>query len=137
MKQLTVKKTRLLGLLILVIAIPLVIAPLMLTQQGLKHKAQALGGIISRHLISQQLGRVSSSSVISRGVPAFASSENYPASNANDDSYDTTWRSQGAPAWLAYDLSAVPASRRSKALGGYAHDTLPQAALPPLSRSCS
>jgi len=116
MKRLTVKKTRFLGLLILVIAIPLVIGSLMLTQQGLKQKAQALGRIISRRLISQQLGRVSSSSVISRGVPAFASSGNSPASNANDDSYDTTWRSQGAPAWLAYDLSAVPASRRSKVL---------------------
>jgi lysophospholipase L1-like esterase len=123
MKQLTVKKTRLLGLLILVIAIPLVIGPLMLTQQGLKQKAQALEGIISRHLISQQPGRVSSSPIISRGVPAFASSGYSPASNANDDSYDTTWRSQGTPAWLAYDLSTVPASIRSKVLVVWYNET--------------
>lgn len=61
---------------------------------------------------SQQ--NTSVSPLISRGAHAYASSETYPATNANDESYDTTWRSQGAPAWLAYDLSSVPASQRSK-----------------------
>lgn len=54
--------------------------------------------------------------LLSRDVPAFASSSYNPASNANDDSYDTLWRSQGAPAWLAYDLSQIPAAQRSKVL---------------------
>ncbi|HLI68132.1 MAG TPA: SGNH/GDSL hydrolase family protein [Ktedonobacteraceae bacterium] len=49
-------------------------------------------------------------------MPAFSSSAAYPASNADDSSYDTTWRSQGAPAWLAYDLSSVPATKRSTIL---------------------
>ena len=59
--------------------------------------------------------------VISRGVPAYASSSSYPASNANDDDYNTPWRSSGAvsessPAWLAYDLSGVPAAQRQRVL---------------------
>jgi len=53
--------------------------------------------------------------LISRNVPAYASSEQYPASQANDASYDTAWRSSG-PAWLAYDLSRVSAAHRSKVL---------------------
>ncbi len=59
---------------------------------------------------------VSGTGLISRNVPAFASSENNPASAADDGSYDTAWRSQGSPAWLTYDLSQVPASQRSKIL---------------------
>lgn len=55
-------------------------------------------------------------SVISRNAPAFASAGYYPASQANDDSYDTVWRSQGVPAWLAYDLSNVPVVQRHKVL---------------------
>lgn len=54
--------------------------------------------------------------LISRNVPAFASSEYSAADQANDGSYDTSWRSQGVPSWLAYDLSHVPAARRSTAL---------------------
>ena len=50
--------------------------------------------------------------LISRGVAAYASSGT--ASGANDADYNTYWRSRGAPASLAYDLSAVPpANRRS------------------------
>src|SRR5258707_3672095 len=58
----------------------------------------------------------SEGTLISSGVPAFSSNSYTPASNANDGSYDTFWRSQGAPAWLAYDLSRVPATRRDKVL---------------------
>src|SRR5258708_25782754 len=50
----------------------------------------------------QQIGPL-----ISRNVPAFASSSTHAASNANANTYDTAWRSQGAPAWLGYDLSRV------------------------------
>jgi lysophospholipase L1-like esterase len=59
----------------------------------------------------QQIGPL-----ISRNVPAFASSSTHAASNANANTYDTAWRSQGAPAWLAYDLSRVPVAQRSKVL---------------------
>ncbi len=55
-------------------------------------------------------------SLISRNIPAFSSSSIYPASNANGASYDVSWRSRGAPAWLVYDLSSVPAAQRSKVL---------------------
>jgi lysophospholipase L1-like esterase len=50
--------------------------------------------------------------LISRGVPAFASSEIYPAKWANDNDYATFWRG-AVPSWIAYDLSAVPASNRT------------------------
>lgn len=52
--------------------------------------------------------------VISCNVPAFASSATEPPSDANDGDYNASWRSKGTPAWLAYDLSNVPASRRGK-----------------------
>jgi len=59
--------------------------------------------------------------VISRGKPAFASSGN--ASGANDSSYSTYWRSSGAmPAWLAYDLSSVPAANRGQVVVGWYND---------------
>lgn len=57
-----------------------------------------------------------SSALISRNVPAFASSGYSPPNDANDGSYDTAWRSQGIPSWLAYDLSGVPAAQRGKVL---------------------
>jgi hypothetical protein len=70
-----------------------------------------LAPIITANQSSIQVGPL-----ISHNVPAFSSSAAYPASNADDSSYDTTWRSQGAPAWLAYDLSSVPATKRSTIL---------------------
>ena len=61
--------------------------------------------------------------VISRGKPAFASSGN--ASGANDSSYSTYWRSSGAmPAWLAYDLSSVPAANRGQVVVGWYNDPI-------------
>ncbi len=54
--------------------------------------------------------------LISGNVPAFSSAGYFPASNANDDSYNTAWRSNGTPAWLAYDFSNVPAALRNKVL---------------------
>lgn len=52
--------------------------------------------------------------VISRNVPAFASSGT--ASDANDNSFDTLWWSSTTNAWLAYDLSSVPLSERGRVL---------------------
>ena len=59
--------------------------------------------------------------VISRGKPAFASSGT--ASSANDSSYSTYWRSNG-PAWLAYDLSSVPAANRGQIVIGWYNDPI-------------
>jgi lysophospholipase L1-like esterase len=49
---------------------------------------------------------------ISRGVPIVASSARYGATNANDGDYNSEWRSDGAPATLALDLSSVPVAQR-------------------------
>lgn len=64
--------------------------------------------------------------VISRSVPAYASG-GYPAAYSNDDDYATVWRSVTAPSpsspqWLAYDLSAVPAARRSHVVLAWYND---------------
>jgi lysophospholipase L1-like esterase len=61
--------------------------------------------------------------VISRGKPAFASSAQQPAGNANDNSYSTYWESNG-PAWLAYDLSSVPAANRGRVVVGWYNDPI-------------
>ncbi len=52
--------------------------------------------------------------VISRNAPAYASSQVYPATNADDADYSHAWRSSGYPAWLAYDLSRVPPDHRRR-----------------------
>lgn len=70
--------------------------------------------------------------IISRGMPAFASSNIQPnalATYANDNNYRTTYRSYGLPAWVAYDLSAVPRAHRQRVLAvyynsSYAYDTI-------------
>lgn len=49
--------------------------------------------------------------LISRGVPAYGTSNSYPPSNANDASYDSYYYSSG-PSALSYDLSGVPAAQR-------------------------
>lgn len=60
--------------------------------------------------------------VISRNVPAFASSD-FPA-NANDNNYSTCWRGQ-IPGWIAYDLSSIPAAQRGQVVvAWYNTDTL-------------
>src|SRR4029079_15549958 len=56
--------------------------------------------------------------LISRGVPAFASSAIYPASYANDADYATMWTG-AVPSWLAYDLSGVAASQRRQTMVGW------------------
>jgi lysophospholipase L1-like esterase len=63
----------------------------------------------------------SASPLISRGVPAFASSEIYPARSANDGDYETVWRGS-IPGWIAYDLSRVSASKRARVIVGWFND---------------
>lgn len=58
--------------------------------------------------------------LISRNKPAFSSSGpgtiySGPAL-ANDDNYQSLWFSEPAPAWIAYDLSGVPANQRQQVL---------------------
>ena len=69
--------------------------------------------------------------VISRGVPAHTNdscADGYPASYANDSNYGTYWRSclsavsTTTPKWLAYDLSGVPAERRSTVVVAWYND---------------
>jgi hypothetical protein len=52
--------------------------------------------------------------IISRGKPAFASSGT--ASDGNSADYGKVWKSDGQPAWLAYDLSSVPVSQRKQVI---------------------
>jgi lysophospholipase L1-like esterase len=59
--------------------------------------------------------------LISRGVPVFASSQIYAASNANDGDYSTYWRGS-IPGWIAYDLSKVPAAQRGRVIVAWYND---------------
>jgi hypothetical protein len=61
--------------------------------------------------------------LISRNVPVYASSELYPARNANDGDYSTVWRGS-IPGWIAYDLSRVPAARRARVIVAWFNDPL-------------
>ena len=68
--------------------------------------------------------------VISRGVPAYTNdscSGAYPASFANDGSYDTQWRTCNVPTsvtpmFLAYDLSGVAAASRGRVVVAWYND---------------
>jgi len=59
--------------------------------------------------------------LVSRGVPAFASSEIYPARDAADADYATAWRGS-IPGWIAYDLSRVTPARRARVLVAWFND---------------
>ena len=52
--------------------------------------------------------------VISGDVPAFASADPEPVRNADDGEHRTSWRPSALPAWLAFDLSGLPAARRGR-----------------------
>lgn len=56
--------------------------------------------------------------IISHGVPAFAANmaTNSMPAGANDGKPTTSWISASLPAWLAYDLSGVPADQRKEVL---------------------
>ena len=68
--------------------------------------AALMGGLSGRSAVAMTL--------ISRGVPAFASTGK--ASDANDSDYNTYWRSSRLPATLAFDLSSVDPSHRNRIL---------------------
>jgi lysophospholipase L1-like esterase len=59
--------------------------------------------------------------LISRGVPAFASSGDH-AANANDNDYNSTWRSARLPATLTFDLSSVDPGHRKRILLAWYND---------------
>jgi hypothetical protein len=62
-----------------------------------------------------------SSELLSRGVPAYSSSNQTPAANANDADYSKMWRAK-PPCWLAYDLSGVPAAYRHSVIVAWYND---------------
>jgi GH18 family chitinase len=69
------------------------------------------------------LAKVPPNPIISRGIPAYASSGT--AANANSAPYYANpWTSSGeSPAWLAYDLSGVPAHQRGQVIAFVHYDT--------------
>jgi len=80
--------------------------------------ASSGGGSAGSGLVTPPGSTPSPMPVISHGVPAFASNSDSgsPPSNANDVMPDTSWASTKLPAWLAYDLSAVPVAQRQEVL---------------------
>ena len=50
--------------------------------------------------------------LISVGLPIYASSAQYPVTNANGGNYNNQWRSVGVPATLTLDLSSIAAAER-------------------------
>jgi hypothetical protein len=130
MKKLSVIMLIVVTIIILLVALPL-LAPRILANFGQNRQsshtvvAPSNSTVVAPSnstVVSDQQG-TQPGPLISRNVPAFASSGYTPASNANDASYDTTWRSHGASAWLAYNLSSVPASKRSKVLAVWYNDS--------------
>ena len=125
MIQFSIKKTHAIVGLVVLLAL-IVIGPL--TVFFVLNRAHATPNVQSQTHTQVQKAELTQSNVgttgsptttttlISGNVPAFSSAGFFPASNANDGSYDTAWRSNGTPAWLAYDLSNVPASQRGKVL---------------------
>jgi len=83
---------------------------------------------------------------ISGGVPAFSSGDlnaSSGPSKANDDDPMTSWIPDKVPAWIAYDLSAVPIAERQGALvvwnapatGNYLNPTVPAGSRLPIDYS--
>ncbi|MEA2697241.1 MAG: hypothetical protein QOI66_1512, partial [Myxococcales bacterium] len=70
-------------------------------------------------LAGETSNRPSAMTLISRGVPAFASGSANSAvgpERSNDDPTGSTWFPDKLPAWIAYDLSGVPAAERQQIL---------------------
>lgn len=69
--------------------------------------------------------------LISKNVPAYTNDTcngSYPASLANDNSYDSYWKgcntpSTTNPTWIAYNLSSVPEAQRGKILVVWYNET--------------
>jgi hypothetical protein len=118
------QNTRALVLLGLLVLILIVVIPLIVFLVLAGQKEHMPGRLTPTPRVSQTPGGALSWPIISRNVPVFASSATEPASDADDDDYDDSWRSKGTPAWLAYDLSNVPASWRGKVLIVWYNETL-------------
>ena len=120
----TLKKSRVLFALLFLTIVVLLLALIVQTQRISKLTVQpSQSGMARTPLPSASsnptgttTGNITQMPLLSRNIPTFASSGYDPASNANDNSYDTAWRSQGTPAWLAYDLSSVAPAQRSTVL---------------------
>ena len=90
----------------------------------------ALASTVRAGSINAKAHDPSPMSVISRNVPAYTNdscSGAYPASLANDASYDTQWRTCNVPTmftpmYLAYDLSSVPAASRGRVVVAWYND---------------
>jgi lysophospholipase L1-like esterase len=80
------------------------------TRTGSAPNAAAAGEPIAT--VTPQSRTSSGMALISRGAPIVASTALYSATSANDGDYNTEWRSNGAPATLALDLSSVPVAQR-------------------------
>lgn len=113
MKRLSTKVVlALIGMLIVVLSL---VVFLRRAPQPLKQRKHISGGATITAVSTATVIPVTASPwpVISPNAPAFASSEYYPAANAN---YAVSWRSPATPAWLAYELSGVPVSYRGEVL---------------------
>jgi lysophospholipase L1-like esterase len=114
----------------ILVAIALLVAVMLLGLYALNQhsptaRVKTAGARIQSQIVSRLPGPTTSAGpVISRNAPAFASSANDPAAYANSGNYDQSWRSQGSPAWLAYDLSKVNVSERQKVLVVWYNQTL-------------
>ena len=90
------------------------------------------GALIQNGVVVRAADAPAPMPLISRGAPAFTNDTcggAYPASLANDASYDTQWRacstpSAAAPVYLAYDLSAVPFASRGRVLVAWYNDPI-------------
>jgi GDSL-like Lipase/Acylhydrolase family len=105
-------------LVVIAIIILVVVLPLLgyhfLAQRS--QNQQPVGGITATDQSTVVKGQqnAQANQLISRDVPAFATSGN--PTDANDNSYDTLWWPGTTNAWLAYDLSRVPTSQRGRVL---------------------
>jgi len=77
----------------------------------------------STHTVNHIIGKATLTPLLSQGIPAFSSVSYNQAVMANDGSYNTSWRSQGTPAWLAYDLSGVSSAERNTVLVAWYNET--------------
>jgi lysophospholipase L1-like esterase len=81
------------------------------------------GALLSCGSASSAKRTDATSPLISRAVPAYASSELHPARNANDNDYGTFWTG-AVPGWIAYDLSRVSPARRRRVIVGWFNDPI-------------
>ncbi len=113
MIQVTLKHRKLYTLIGLLLVISIIISLIVFSALNRQHPIQNTSPATGA---TSSTTHSTSSPLISRNVPAFASNSSTPASYGNNGSYDELWRSNLPPAWLAYDLSRVPTAERSNVL---------------------